>query len=62
MDKKHENKCSFEYAHCDCRDCTVSEHPCHSDCERDEECIGCRLIRWEREEIEFEIDVAQGRR
>ena len=47
---------------CDCDACFDSDNPCSLDCSPDELCPGCQEARAEREEIEFEIDVAQGRR
>jgi hypothetical protein len=46
---------------CDCNDCIYSEKPCSMDCDRDDECSGCREARVTREEALFEIDFAQGR-
>lgn len=44
---------------CDCEDC--EDDPCSMNCDRDDECKGCREAREENEEARFEADCAQGR-
>lgn len=45
---------------CNCIDCQDRERPCQGDCDRDDECKGCREMRLEREEAEFESKQALG--
>jgi hypothetical protein len=47
--------------YCDCEDCIESD-PCMHNCDVDSRCQGCEESALEREEIEFEIDCARGRR
>lgn len=47
---------------CDCENCEDADHPCHGDCDvGHNQCYGCYLSDQEREEIQYEIDVAQGK-
>lgn len=46
---------------CDCADCQGAEKPCSMDCDKESECLGCKLSREEGEEIEFEIAKAFGK-
>lgn len=47
---------------CSCEDCESTGEPCSLDCDRENECAGCRQSRLENEEELFETDCAQGRR
>lgn len=48
--------------HCNCEDCEDADNPCSFDCDADHRCNGCEELAEEREEIEFEIDFATGRK
>lgn len=48
-------------AACDCDDCAEREKPCHSDCDAEEACQGCKELYEYNKEVCFEIDYAQGR-
>ena len=39
---------------CDCCECIKSDDPCHFDCDREAECVGCREGREAAEEIAFD--------
>ena len=52
---------TYQLETCDCEDCLDAEHPCSLDCEPDSECIGCANSREEVQDIQFDIDQAQGR-
>ncbi len=54
------NKESSPVDCCDCIDCHDREYPCFFDCDRDEECDGCKDSRIEKEEQEFEAKQALG--
>lgn len=45
---------------CACPTCQDSDSPCHHDCDTDDLCQGCEELKWERQEIQHEIDQQQG--
>lgn len=49
---------------CDCADCCDSDQACAADCDtsEDDACVGCREAKDAREETEFEVDCALGRK
>lgn len=51
--------CAF-CALCDCPSCQNADSPCHHDCDPDNLCQGCEELKWERQEIQHEIDQQLG--
>lgn len=53
---------TIDHKKCCCPDCMNEETPCRMDCERGEECRGCREAREQDGEEGYDVDRALGRR